>query len=26
MDQDSAKARAQLGAAPGAFPKLGEIE
>src|SRR3569833_921371 len=26
MDQDSAKARAQLGAAPGALPKLGEIE
>jgi riboflavin kinase/FMN adenylyltransferase len=26
MDLDSAKARAQLEAAPGAFPKLGEIE
>ena len=26
MDDDSAKARAELAAAPGAFPKLGEIE
>jgi riboflavin kinase/FMN adenylyltransferase len=26
MDDDSAKARAQLAAAPGAFPKLGEID
>jgi len=25
MDDDSAKARAALAAAPGAFPKLGEI-